>query len=86
MKYQAFIILFNENGRKNPIHSNYRPHFQFTNGISTDGLIKFEREPIKLGETAEVTLKLINESTKLESGLEFKFLEGAKEVGAGIIL
>lgn len=86
MSFKAKITLFQENGRRHPIKSGYRPHFNFEDKLLTDGVIKFDYLEIGLGQIAEVEIRLLREIIDPTPGLTFRFFEGPKAVGSGVII
>lgn len=87
LKYKTF----DEGGRSTPAKLGYRPELSFDfEKATTSGRQNFiDTEWVCPGDTVEAEISMLSSQfyeRKLYEGLEFKFCEGRKIIGAGTIL
>lgn len=88
-KIEAEIKIIKEGNRTWPIKTGYRPGFNFMDKKQTSGSINLlGREELKPGEQGIVEVFFISNELlgEIKSGTEFKFYEGAIEIGGGKVL
>lgn len=82
---------YDEGGRETPAFSGYRPHveFPFSNYLTSGQQKFFDKNEVYPGDTvtAEITIIAVNIfKDTLYKGLTFKFGEGSRTVGEGVII
>lgn len=88
-KIQAEITVNETGGRTWPIKSGYRPGFNFTNkGLTSGSINLLDKQELKPGEKGIVEVSFVSNELlgELQSGNEFKFYEGAVEIGIGEVI
>jgi len=90
IKTIAFIKLYNnENGRKTPFFSGYRPLFNFIEEMKTSGQITLiDRDAFYPGDEGLVEIAFINRDylgNNFSEGVKFTFGEGREPLGEGVV-
>ena len=86
---KIYLYPTEDGGRKRPIVSGYRSNIGFETGKITDAICLFEGEPIKPGETRNITLSFFADSFAPKTSPNFTLFtlqEGGKKIGHGVIL
>lgn len=82
-------ISINIGGRTLPIHTGYRPGFNFIDKSQTSGSISLlHQESLSPGEHGVVEVNFLSNELlgDIKPGIEFKFYEGPIEIGSGKVL
>jgi len=84
-KAKSYLLSKDEGGRHKPFKSKYKPQFFFRTSNITGEITLIDAEVAMPGETIEFQVTLV-EKAAINPGLRFVMREGAKTLGAGIIL